>query len=133
MRKRYGIKLMPTTNAPSALSTALGLALLLPDLEGGVMLASFCGAALLVISREQFNGVTTVFLFVVSFITGLLFADFGSAAARFLLPTSMAASISLSFGAFLVSMSITQLSLLLLKQDLPTLLSIIKNSKDNEK
>jgi|GEM_PF-5093851 len=118
-----------TAQTSTALSSALGLALVVPNLDGSAILASMCGAAILILSKEKILRAKACVLFVISFVLGILFADFATDIIQFLLPHFLAEKVPLSLGALLVSLLVVQSALFLLQQDLKNLIELIKGAK----
>ena len=110
------------TTTSTALISAYSITTLFPNLDASVVLGALCGATLLIVGKNEFGRFKSILLFFVSFLIGIQFADF----MMVLLPLDLAAKTPRGFGALLVSILITQLLLLLLKQDLASLIKIIR-------
>lgn len=120
-----------TTTTGTALISAVSLTTLFPGLNASVVLGALCGATLLIVGRKELSRFKSILLFFTSFFIGILFADLMTSLLCNFLPQHVSDKTPLSFGAFIVSILATQLLLLILDQDLATLIKIIKGSKND--
>jgi fucose permease len=115
-----------TTTTSTALISAFSITALFPNIDPGAILGALCGATLLIVGRNEFGRVKSVALFFVSFLMGILFADLMTTALCYVLPQELSNKTPLSLGALFVSILATQLLLLIMKQDLASLIKIIR-------
>ena len=125
----YGINNMaePTSATTSTvLVSAFSITTLFPNLDLSSVLGALCGATLLIVGKKEFGRLKNIALFFTSFFIGILFADLTTTILCQVLPQELSDKTSLSLGALLVSILATQLLLLILNQDLGSLIKIIR-------
>jgi len=115
-----------TTTTSTALISAFSITALFPNLDASSVLGALCGATLLIVGKKEFGRFKSILLFFVSFLIGIQFADLMTTILCDFLPSGLADKTPLSLGALVVSILITQLLLLILNQDLASLIKIIR-------
>lgn len=115
-----------TTTTSTALISAFSITTLFPNLDSGSILGALCGATLLIVGKKEFGRIKSIALFFSSFLIGILFADLMTTALCNILPQTLSEKTPLSLGALLVSIIATQLLLLILNQDLASLIKILR-------
>lgn len=114
------------TTTSTALISAFSITTLFPNLDAGAVLGALCGATLLIVGKKEFGRIKSIALFFTSFLIGILFADLMTTALCGVLPQELSTKTPLSLGALLVSILATQLLLLVMNQDLASLIKIIR-------
>ncbi|WP_392565146.1 putative holin [Utexia brackfieldae] len=113
-----------TTTTTTALISAFSISALFPNLDANVVLGALCGATVLIIKKREISRFKSVLLFFASFLIGILFADFMASVISNFAPDSI--TVPNSLGALVVSVLITQLLLLIIDQDLASLIKLIR-------
>lgn len=115
-----------TTTTSTALVSAFSITALFPNLDAGSVLGALCGATLLIVGRKELGRFKSIALFFASFVIGILFSDLMTTVLCGILPQDLSDKTPLSLGALLVSILATQLLLLILNQDLASIIKIIR-------
>lgn len=122
----------PTTaTSITAVMSAFSIATIYPNIENGVILGALCGSILLVLTEENISILRRVILFLISFILGIILAEFAVQLIRIVFPSSLQNDIPVSFGALITS-AITVKPLLWLIKRIDNPIDIFKFLKGNK-
>lgn len=120
-----------TTISATAVISAFSVATIYPNVENGIILGALCGSILLILNEEHISILRRIALFLISFMLGLLLAEFAVQLIKGFFPESLQNDIPASFGALITSaISVKPLIWLIKRIDNPTaLFNLFKGKK----
>lgn len=115
----------------TAVISAFSVATIYPNIENGIILGALCGSILLILNEENISILRRIALFFISFILGLLLAEFTVELITNLLSDSIQTKIPFSLGAVIASGISVKLLLWLIKHidDPFAFINFIKGNK----
>lgn len=122
----------PTTaTTTTAMISAFSVATIYPNIENGIILGALCGSILLILNEGNISVLRRIALFFISFMLGMLLAEFTVQLLNEVLPESIQDKIPFSLGALIASAVSVKLMLWLIK-NIDNPLSVINFIKGNK-
>lgn len=122
----------PTTaTTTTAMISAFSVATIYPNIENGIILGALCGSILLILNEGNISVLRRIALFFISFMLGMLLAEFTVQLLNEVLPESIQDKMPFSLGALIASAVSVKLMLWLIK-NIDNPLSVINFIKGNK-
>lgn len=123
----------PTTaTTATAMISVFSVVTIYPNIENGVILGALCGSILLILNEGNISVLRRIALFLISFMLGVLLAEFSVELMSEILPSTIQDKMPLSLGALIASAVSVKLMLWLIKH-INNPLAVINYLKGNKR